>query len=531
MEYKLRDIIDLDEIKILLDNINIMTKVAIAIIDLKGNIIYSSHFSKMCNNFHMKESKYGEECIEDCINNSRLEKNYNGLKLLRCKYGIEMTIIPLFINDIKLGDLLLSQFFRDEKDRMKLASNSDKYGFDKDEYIKSLREIPVLTDEEYQSLLLFIDKFIKLISEKTMANIKQKEIERELLYAKTELESSVQQLTAYEEELRYNYDKLIENQKRLKESETQYKLLFSSMSQGFALHKIVTDENNTPIDYVFLDVNKTFEDITGMSKKEVLGKSILEILPKTESYWIKRYGQVAITGKGIEFEDYAIGLDKYYRVSAYSPEERKFAVLISDVTEERQMKEKLKKNLMEIVESLGSMLEKKDMYTAGHQKNVAKIACNVAVEMGLPYERVESIYISSILHDIGKICIPSEILNKPGKLNDIEFELIKMHSQSGYDIVKNIDFKWPIARIILEHHEKINGSGYPRGLKGEEILLESKIITVADVVEAIASHRPYRPALGIEYAMKEIDKNKGILFDEKVVDACLNIYKKGKIGL
>ncbi|OQY40525.1 hypothetical protein B6228_01455 [Candidatus Atribacteria bacterium 4572_76] len=172
------------------------------------------------------------------------------------------------------------------------------------------------------------------------------------------------------------------------------------------------------------------------------------------------------------------------------------------------------------------MVEAKDPYTAGHQRNVSQIATFIAREMKLPQDKIEGIRIASLIHDIGKISIPTEILSKPTTLSDIEFNLIKLHSQIGYDILKSIDFSYPVASVVLQHHERLDGSGYPNNLKGDEILLEAKIIGVADVVEAMSSHRPYRPALGINAALEEISKNKAILYDSKVVDACLKIFKK-----
>jgi HD-GYP domain-containing protein (c-di-GMP phosphodiesterase class II) len=146
--------------------------------------------------------------------------------------------------------------------------------------------------------------------------------------------------------------------------------------------------------------------------------------------------------------------------------------------------------------------------------------------MKLPPDKIEGIRIASLIHDIGKIGIPAEILSKPDRLSEIEYSLIKDHSQMGYDILKSIDFPWPIAQIVLQHQERLNGSGYPQGLKGDDILLEAKIIAVADVIEAMSSHRPYRPALGIDQALEEISKNKGILYDPEVVDTCLMLFKE-----
>ena len=146
--------------------------------------------------------------------------------------------------------------------------------------------------------------------------------------------------------------------------------------------------------------------------------------------------------------------------------------------------------------------------------------------MGLKRDIIESVNLAGQIHDLGKIAIPAEILNKPGRINEIEFALIKTHSQMGYDILKNIDFPWPIADIVLQHHEKFNGTGYPNGVMGEDILIQARIIAVADVLEAMASHRPYRAALGIDAAFDELQKNKGIHFDPEVVDSCIRIFRE-----
>jgi HD-GYP domain-containing protein (c-di-GMP phosphodiesterase class II) len=149
--------------------------------------------------------------------------------------------------------------------------------------------------------------------------------------------------------------------------------------------------------------------------------------------------------------------------------------------------------------------------------------------MKLPKDKIEGIRIASLVHDIGKFSLPAEILNKPTKLSEIEYSLIKDHSQVGHDVLKSIEFSWPVAQIVLQHHERLNGSGYPQGLKGEDMLLEARIIGVADVVEAMSSHRTYRPALGIDKALEEISKNKGILYDPEVVDACIKLFKEKRI--
>ena len=193
--------------------------------------------------------------------------------------------------------------------------------------------------------------------------------------------------------------------------------------------------------------------------------------------------------------------------------------------------QKLRKTMEDTIYTIGKIAETRDPYTAGHQKNVSQIAIFIAQEMKLPQDKIEGIRIASLVHDIGKISLPAEILNKPTKLSEIEYSLIKDHSQVGHDILKSIEFPWPIAQIVLQHHERLNGSGYPQGLKGEDILLEAKIIGVVDVVEAMSSHRPYRPAWGIDKALEEISKNKEILYDPEVVGACLKLFKKKEFKL
>jgi putative two-component system response regulator len=190
--------------------------------------------------------------------------------------------------------------------------------------------------------------------------------------------------------------------------------------------------------------------------------------------------------------------------------------------------EKLNKSTEGIIRAVSSTVEIRDPYTAGHQQRVADLAQAIAKEMRLPEEQIQGIGMAGLIHDLGKIAVPAEILTKPGKLSEIEFALIKLHPQAGYDIIKEIEFPWPIARIVVEHHERINGSGYPNGLSGEEMLQESRILAVADVVEAMASHRPYRAALGLDIALEEISKNKGILYDPESADACIKIISKGR---
>ena len=186
----------------------------------------------------------------------------------------------------------------------------------------------------------------------------------------------------------------------------------------------------------------------------------------------------------------------------------------------------LRQSLEQSIQTIAGTLEARDPYTAGHQRRVSELAIAIAQEMGLPEEQVNGIHLAAIVHDLGKIRIPAEILAKPGRLTDLEYSLIKTHAQAGYDILKDVEFPWPIADIVLQHHERLDGSGYPQGLKDGQILLESRIMTVADVVEAMSSHRPYRPALGKEAALKEIERGRGSAYDPVAVDICVKLLSE-----
>jgi PAS domain S-box-containing protein/putative nucleotidyltransferase with HDIG domain len=206
-----------------------------------------------------------------------------------------------------------------------------------------------------------------------------------------------------------------------------------------------------------------------------------------------------------------------------------------ELVERKKMEEELKKSFktlrktMEgVVHAMAIVVEARDPYTAGHQRRVAALACAIGKEMGLSIDKVEGIRVACLLHDIGKITIPIEILSKPGKLTETEFSFIKKHPQVGFDILKGIEFPWNVAEIVHQHHERIDGSGYPTGLQREGILMEAKILGVADVVEAMSSHRPYRPARGIDKALGEILQNRGVIYEPDVVNACIKIFAEKK---
>ncbi|MBU4603060.1 HD domain-containing protein [bacterium] len=191
-----------------------------------------------------------------------------------------------------------------------------------------------------------------------------------------------------------------------------------------------------------------------------------------------------------------------------------------------QLVEKLQKIIEGIAYIIAEIVEIRDPYLRGHHQRVSKLATAIVQEMKLPQDKIEGVRFASLVHDVGKVNLPTEIVSKPSKLVEVEFNLVKNHPRTGYEILKKVDFPWPIAEIVFQHQEKIDGSGYPRGLKGDEILIEAKILGVANVVEAMSSYKSYRPALSINESLAEISKYKNILFDSEVVDACIKLFKE-----
>jgi putative nucleotidyltransferase with HDIG domain len=220
-------------------------------------------------------------------------------------------------------------------------------------------------------------------------------------------------------------------------------------------------------------------------------------------------------------------LEKAELIKKNKQYEKELELLVQSRTNQlEKLNTQLELTVAAVINSLAIITEKKDQYTAGHQERVSSLAVEIAKEMSIPEETIKGIGIASMLHDIGKIYVPAEILTKPAKLDYFELEIIKEHSKIGFDILKDIPFPWPVAQAVLQHHERINGTGYPNGLNDNEIILEAKIIAVADVFEAMSFHRPYREALGLEKAIHEININKGILFDPDCADACIKLCKK-----
>jgi PAS domain S-box-containing protein len=317
--------------------------------------------------------------------------------------------------------------------------------------------------------------------------------------------------------------------KELRESEERYRLIFEHSPIGL----LYFDKNG-----VIVACNDTFVKIIGSSREALIGLNMLNLPDKGVVSAVRQ----ALSGSTGVYEDmyHSVTTPKitpiralFKTITDINGVAQSGMGIIEDVTKQKEIENERKQSLEKASKALGatvramaSIVETRDPYTAGHQHGVADLARAIAAEMNLAEAQIEGIHMAGTIHDIGKISVPAEILTKPGKLTEIEYGLVKTHPLAGYDILKDIEFPWPVADTVLQHHERIDGSGYPEGLKGEAILPEARILAVADVVEAIASHRPYRPALGIEAAIEEIYKNRLILYDSNVVDACIRLFRE-----
>lgn len=310
-----------------------------------------------------------------------------------------------------------------------------------------------------------------------------------------------------------------------------------SLVQGSPLATFAVDREAS-----ILVWNQAAEGLFGWAEQEILGRTN-PIVPEGQGEEFRQLRDRALAGEVYTGKELRVrkkdGSPADISVST-APLRDESGVIVGlmavavDVSERKRMEEALRESLQksrrlfdQTIHALASAVEKRDPYTAGHQQRVARLACAIAGEMGLPAEQINGIRTAASVHDIGKLSVPAEILSKPGRLSEIEMGLIKTHSQAGYEILAGIEFPWPVARIVLEHHERRDGTGYPLGLAGDEILLEARILTVADVVEAMASYRPYRPANGIALALAEIGAYRGSRYAPEAVDACLALFNKG----
>jgi PAS domain S-box-containing protein/putative nucleotidyltransferase with HDIG domain len=309
---------------------------------------------------------------------------------------------------------------------------------------------------------------------------------------------------------------------KLMEREEWLSTLLRSIGDGV----IATDKSG---EITFM--NPLAERLTGWHQEEALNQPLREVFRTVVSsngdepeivLWSR-------TGRKFTIEENSMPMSDGRRNS------RGHVLVFRDITARRNAEKELKESweklnqaLQGTIQAMALTIEIRDPYTAGHQRRVSKLSCAIAQEMGLSDFQVEGLRVAGDIHDIGKIYVPAEILSKPGQITAIEYGIIKTHPQVGFDILKTIKFPWPVAQIVLQHHERLDGSGYPLGLLSDQILKESRILTVADIVEAMSSHRPYRPAQGIDKALAEVVQNKGRFYDVEAVDTCVRLFRENR---
>ena len=301
---------------------------------------------------------------------------------------------------------------------------------------------------------------------------------------------------------------------------------------------VITDR-----DFNIIFVNAAFCAISGRTADQVIGEKCHRIFP-CELCHSAACTLIRLREAGGHLHYESEGHCKVHQTpwlvsaSAYCDAAGKFAGMVEKIADGSTLqkirdqlyhsRERLRKNMGAIIQAMSTAIEKRDPYTAGHQRRVAKLCRAIATELGFSWEAIQGLRMAAAIHDLGKIQVPAAILNKPGPMSEPEMAIIRMHPRTAYDILKGIRFPWPVAETIYQHHERLDGSGYPRQLKGNEILLEARILAVADVVESMASFRPYRPEMDLEAAIEELRSQRGILYDAKVVDTCIAlITEKG----
>ncbi len=425
--------------------------------------------------------------------------------------GFEVTRRVRQDNKHRLIPIILVTVLRETEDRVKgIEAGCDDF---------------ISTPVDKMELLARVRSLLKVKAYNDLASNYRKELESEVARRTEELKHTL-------ENLQQDIAERKQAEKALKESENKYRLLADNVNDVI----FVLDMN---LNYTY--VSPSVKILRGYEPEEVLKQRPIETLtPSSRELTLRTLSEITELGKSgrsdipisrtlqleMRRKDGTTVWTEVLCSLIRDEDQRPVGILgvTRDITERKQEVERIRKVLGATVQAIAVTVETKDPYTAGHQRRVADLTRVMAMEMNLPIDMIDGIRAAAAIHDLGKISVPAEILSKPTKLTDIEFMIIKTHPLSGYDILKDIDFPWPVARIVLEHHERMNGSGYPNGLTGDHILMESRILAVADVVEAMASHRPYRSSLGIDAALNEISKNKGILYDPEVSDACLRLF-------
>jgi len=370
---------------------------------------------------------------------------------------------------------------------------------------------------EFTDQLLYLQKPFhrqEIVQFATALSLKW-QAEKEILTMHSEMEILVEKRT--EALLKTNRQLKVEIENRRKAQKDLYmsEMNFRNMINNNADGILILDKNS-----IVRFMNPAAENIFGIRAQQLVGQTFEHLVQPGQPLELD-----LISGDG------RATVAEMRVMETEWEGEKAFLSSMRDITERKKMQQEVQDSLDDLkqaingtIKAIALTVEMRDPYTSGHQQRVASLARAIAQEFNLARDIAEGVYMAAAIHDIGKISLPAEILSKPVKLSAIELSMIQSHSQVGYDILKGIEFPWPIAQIVLQHHERVNGSGYPQGLSGNDILLEARIVGVADVVETMSSHRPYRPSIGLDKALEEILENRGVLYDAQVVDACLKLF-------
>ncbi len=501
-ELELTDVIDTRAIQNLTDYFYEITNIGIGILDIKGNIVVSGGWQDICSKFHRAHPDTCMNCLES---DTHLAQGIGPgtFKLYRCKNGMWDSATAIVVGGKHLGNIFCGQFLFDDEmpDYEFFRTQARRCGFNEADYMAALDRVPRRSRQMVDTVMGFYIRLAGLISSLSYSNIK--------------LARSIEERETLAESLR--------------ESENKYRSLVENAGEVILIAQ----------DGLIKYVNDTREEFTGYSRGEMIDSRFVDYIHPDDRAMVMERDIDRLSGKkapaSYDFRMIDKGGDiRWVNFNAAVTEwEGQPATLnfLRDITyqkrsekEREEMQDKLLASMHAAVEAIAMTTERRDPYTAGHQRRVSQLAGAMALEMGLNEFQIEGIELASSIHDIGKINVPADILSKPRSLNELEFGLVKEHAQSAYNILKTIDFPWPIAEIVLQHHERLDGSGYPAGLNGEAVCLEARILAVADVVEAMASHRPHRPAHGIDIALQEIKGKRGTAFDAAAVDACLRLF-------